>query len=45
MEIPDDASSLTSASVESAEEVQGNEGETPEETLRRLKNEENGPKA
>lgn len=45
MEIPDDASSLTSASVQSAEEVQDNEGETPEETLRRLNNEENDPKA
>lgn len=43
VEIPDDASSLTSAA--SADEAAGSENETPEETLRRLNNEGNGPKA
>ncbi|OIH84402.1 preprotein translocase subunit YajC [Arthrobacter sp. UCD-GKA] len=45
VEVPNDASSLTSASVESAEEAPGSENETPEETLRRLNNEDKGPKA
>ena len=45
VQVPDDASSLTSASVESAEEPSGSANETPEETLRRLNNEDNGPKA
>ena len=45
VQVPDDASSLTSASVENAEEAPGSENETPEETLRRLTNEDKGPKA
>ncbi len=45
VQVPDDASSLTSASVENAEEAPGSENETPEETLRRLNNEDKGPKA
>ncbi|MDQ0093902.1 preprotein translocase subunit YajC [Paeniglutamicibacter psychrophenolicus] len=45
VEVPNDASSLTSASVESADEAPGAENETPEETLRRLNNDDKGPKA
>ena len=45
VQVPNDASSLTSASVDSAEEAPGSANETPEETLRRLNNEDNGPKA
>jgi preprotein translocase subunit YajC len=52
VEVPNDASSLTSAPAESTEapasEIPASDAaasETPEETLRRLNNEDNGPKA
>ncbi|MGL3804555.1 preprotein translocase subunit YajC [Paeniglutamicibacter sp. R2-26] len=50
VEVPNDASSLTESTVTPAEtpaaDAAGNtDSETPEETLRRLNNEDNGPKA
>lgn len=42
VEVPNDASSLTSEPVENTEAA---ETETPDETLRRLNNEDKGPKA
>ena len=42
VEVPNDASSLTSEPVENTEAA---EAETPDETLRRLNNEDKGPKA
>lgn len=43
VEVPNDVSSLTPASTESTDSVEANE--TPEQTQRRLNNEDNGPKA
>lgn len=47
VEVPNDASSLTAAPVEPTETPAADaaDSETPEETLRRLNNEDNGPKA